>query len=191
MSYSHTSAFTDTACGPAPRWLVVYTSPRHEKRVNEFISERNIETFLPVYRATKQWKKRTPVELELPLFPSYLFVRIAPNARGRVLSAPGVLSILGNSHQALPVPDAEIEALRRGIEEHHAQPHSYLAVGEKVQIKAGPFSGFTGTLIRPKSGTRVVLTIDAIMQAVAIEIDIADLEPVATTDRRSLMSTLN
>ena len=189
MSCFEASAIPNT-CASAASWFAVYTAPRHEKRVNTLISERNIETFLPVYRATKQWKKRTPVELDLPLFPSYLFVRIAPNSRGRVLSTPGVLSFVGNSRQVLPVPDADIDALRHGIEQHHATPHPYLVVGEKVQVKAGPFSGFTGTLIRPKSGVRVVLTIDAIMQGVAIEIDVADVEPVSSS-RRLPISTLN
>ena len=190
MSRFEASPIADN-CASGASWFVVYTAPRHEKRVNTLISERNIETFLPVYRAAKQWKKRTPVELDLPLFPSYLFVRIAPDSRGRVLSTPGVLSFVGNSRQILPVPDSEIDALRQGIQKYRAIPHSYLAAGEKVRIKAGPFSGFTGTLIRPNSGVRVVLTIDAIMQGVAIEIDIADVEPVASSARRSLMSALN
>jgi transcription antitermination factor NusG len=167
---------SEDASQDAIRWFAVYTAPRHEKRVNELIAYRDIETFLPIHRVTKQWKKRSPVTLDLPMFPSYVFVRIANRARGRILSTPGVLSFVGNGHQAIPVPDREIEALRCGIEEYRAAPHSYLAVGEKVKIKAGPLSGFTGTLVRYKTGARVVLTIHAIMQSVAVEIDLANLE---------------
>jgi transcription antitermination factor NusG len=168
--------FSENASQVPIRWFAVYTAPRHEKRVNELIAYRDIETFLPIHRITKQWKKRSPVTLDLPMFPSYVFVRIADGARNRVLSTPGVLSLVGNGHQSIPVPDREINALRRGIEQYRAAPHSYHAVGEKVRIKAGPLSGFTGTLVRYKTGARVVLAIHAIMQGVAVEIDTADLE---------------
>lgn len=164
-----------------PRWFAVYTAPRHEKRVNELIAYRNIETYLPVYRTTKQWKKRRAVTLDLPMFPSYVFVRIADETRGRVLSTPGVLSFVGNRHHAIAVPDNEIEAIRRGIQQCRAEPHPYFAVGESVTIKAGPLSGFTGTLVRHRNRDRVVLAIHAIMQGVAVEIDLADLETATST----------
>ena len=61
----------------AANWFAVHTIPRHEKRVREQMADRRIETFLPVYHEERQWKKRAPVTLEMPLFPTYLFVRIA------------------------------------------------------------------------------------------------------------------
>jgi transcription antitermination factor NusG len=170
--------------GNDTQWFAVSTTPRHEKRVSELMTGRNIETFLPVYRTERQWKKRPPVTLELPLFPSYVFVRVPYMSRGRVLSTPGVLSFVGNGRHAIAIPDAEINALRNGIEQYRAEPHVYFAFGEKVKVKTGPLSGFTGTLIRQKTGARVVLTIDAIMQGVAVEIDLADLESAESPARR-------
>jgi len=162
------------------RWFAVYTAPKHEKRVAENIMTRNLEAFLPLYRASRHWKKRPPVTLELPLFPSYLFVRAAYRERGQILSSPGVLSIVGNGRHAVSIPDREIDALRSGIEQYHTEPHSYIAVGEKVNIISGPFAGFTGTLLRHRTGDRVVLTIDAIMQGVAVEIDSSYLVPMTS-----------
>jgi transcription antitermination factor NusG len=167
----------DTYSESEMHWFAICTAPRHEKRVNELISGRNIETFLPLYRTERHWKKRPPVTLELPLFPSYVFVRVPYPSRGRVLSTPGVLSFVGNGRQAIAISDSEIKALRDGISQYPAEPHAYFAVGEKVRIKAGPLAGFTGTLVRHKTGTRVVLMINAIMQGVAVEIDLADLQP--------------
>ena len=73
----------------SPRWFALYTTPRHEKHVSEILAHRQIETFLPLYRTTRQWKKSRPVDLELPLFPTYVFVRIARQARGAVLGTAG------------------------------------------------------------------------------------------------------
>jgi len=174
---------------PANKWFAVRTVPRHEKRVNERLSERNIHSYLPVYRATRQWKKRPALDIELPLFPSYVFVRIPYDARSRVLSAPGVLFILGNGRQAIPVPDPEIEAIRTGIENYQVEPHPRPAIGEKVRIQNGHLAGFTGILVREKSRARVVLSVDALMQGVAVEVDLRDVAPVHASSSTQYEST--
>jgi transcription antitermination factor NusG len=159
------------------RWFALYTTPRHEKHVSEMLAQRQIETFLPLYRTTRQWKKSRPVILELPLFPTYVFVRIAREARGAVLGVPGALSIVGSGREPWPLPDLEIEALRSGLLERKIEPHPYLNVGERVRIKAGVMAGIEGVLVRKKNDFRVVLTLDAIMRSVAVEVDADDIEP--------------
>ena len=163
-----------------PRWFALYTTPRHEKHVSELLAQREIKNFLPLYRTTRQWKKSRPVELELPLFPSYVFVRIAREARGAVLGTPGVLSIVGSAREAWSLPDLEIEALQSGLLERKIEPHAYLTVGERVRIKAGVMTGIEGVLVRKKHDLRVVLSLDAIMRSVAVEVDADDIEPVGT-----------
>jgi transcription antitermination factor NusG len=167
------------AVDSSPQWFAVYTTPRHEKHVSELLTERRIETFLPLYRAARQWKKSCPVVLDLPLFPTYVFVRLARRARGAVLGLPGVLSIVGSAREPWPLPDLEIEALRSGLHLRKVEPHPYLKVGEKVRIKAGAMAGVEGLLVRKKNDFRVVLTLDMLMQSVAVEVDADDLEPVS------------
>jgi transcription antitermination factor NusG len=159
------------------RWFAVYTTPRHEKHVSEILTERRIKTFLPLYRTTREWMKSHPVVLELPLFPTYVFVRIARQARGVILATPGVLSIVGSSRESWPLPDLEIEALRSGLLERKIEPHPYLNVGERVRITAGVMTGVEGVLVRKKNEFRVVLSLDSIMQSVAVEVDADDVEP--------------
>jgi len=160
----------------SPRWFALYTTPRHEKHVSEMLAQRQIETFLPLYRTTRQWKKSRPVDLELPLFPTYVFVRIAREARGAVLSMQGVLSIVGSGREPWPVPDPDIEAIRLGLQMGKIEPHPYLTVGERVRIKAGVMTGVEGILVRKKNDLRVVLSLDAIMRSVAVEVDADDIE---------------
>jgi transcription antitermination factor NusG len=162
----------------SPRWFALYTTPRHEKHVAEMLVQRGIDAFLPLYRTTRRWKKSVPVVLELPLFPTYVFVRIARQARGSVLCIPGVLSIVGSGREPWSLPDLEIDALRSGLLERKIEPHPYLNVGERVQIKAGVMTGVQGILVRKKNDLRVVLSLDAIMRSVAVEVDADDVEPV-------------
>src|SRR5665213_1280342 len=163
-----------------PRWFAVYTTPRHEKHVSEILAERQIETFLPLYRANRQWKKSSPVVLDLPLFPTYVFVRIARQARGVVLGTPGVLSIVGSSKESWPLPDFEIDALRSGLLERKIEPHPYLIMGERVRVMAG----VEGVLVRKKNDLRVVLSLDTIMRSVAVEVNADDIEPACTLAER-------
>lgn len=167
-----------------PRWFAVYTTPRHEKHVAELLADRGVEIFLPVYRTTRQWKKSRPVVLELPLFPTYVFVRISRQARGIVLGTPGVLSIVGSSRESWPLPNLEIEALRSGLLERRMEPHPYLIVGERVRIKAGVMAGVEGVLIRKKNEFRVVVSLVSIMQSVAVEVDADDVEIMNTLPPR-------
>ena len=167
-----------TASDSSLQWFAAYTTPRHEKHVAELLTERSIETFLPLYRTVRQWKKSSPVTLELPLFPCYLFVHISRSARGTVLGLPGVLSIVGSPKEPWPLPHFEIDALRLGAQMGKVEPHPYLKVGERVRIKAGSMAGVEGILVRKKNEFRFILTLEAIMRSVAVEVDANDLEPV-------------
>jgi transcription antitermination factor NusG len=168
-------------------WFAAYTNSHHEKRVASHFGERQIESFLPLYATLHRWKNRCEVDLDLPLFPNYVFVHIDPNDRIRVLEVPGVLSLVGFGRTLAPLSDFEIEALRSCIGQRKIEPHPYLVIGERVRIKAGPMTGMEGVLVRKKSNFRVVLELDVIMQCVAVEVDADDLEPAAKHAGRAIL----
>ena len=155
-----------------------YTKHSHEKRVGDHFSSRGIEFFFPSYRTTHRWKNRCKVELELPLFPTYIFARVAWSEHARVLAVPSVLSIVSNRRQPMPLSESEIEALRSSLRLVRTQPHPYLNVGERVRIKSGPLTGMEGIVLREGNGLRVVLTIELIMQSIVVEVEQWDLEIV-------------
>jgi transcription antitermination factor NusG len=159
-------------------WFAVSTIPRHEKRIFELLVEREVETFLPLYSAERKWKKRTPITLDLPLFPTYIFVRIAPEVRRLVLDVPGTISFVGNGRQAIPVPCREIETLRAGLNLRKSEPHPYIAIGDRVIIKSGPLAGLDGVLVRRKNAFRVILAVELIMRSISVEINLSELAHV-------------
>jgi transcription antitermination factor NusG len=153
-------------------WFAVYTTCRHEKRVALHMQQREIEHYLPLYVTKRKWRDGSKVVLELPLFPCYIFVRMQRSERARVLSIPGALAVVnGTGGDAAPVPDSAILALREGIATGKVEPHSLLTVGQRVRIHSGPFAGMFGVVTRKKSSFRVVLTLQQIMQSVAVEVD--------------------
>src|SRR5437879_4480246 len=99
-----------------PHWYATYTCAQHEKRVAAELGMREVEHFLPLYSSVRRWKDRR-VQLELPLFPGYVFVRLALRDRLRVLQIPSVVRLVGFSGHPTPLPDSEIETLRSGLSE--------------------------------------------------------------------------
>jgi len=173
-------------CSPEKRvelkWFAVYTSPRHEKRVGQYLNAREIEHYLPLYHVRRKWRDGSTVTLDLPLFPGYLFVHIERNDRVRLLEVPGVLNFVGGTgRRPASLPDAEIDALRAGLPLRHAEPHPLLIVGQRARIRSGALAGMEGIVVRQKGGLRVVLTMEMILQSVAVEVDASELEPLDAT----------
>jgi transcription antitermination factor NusG len=159
------------------RWYAAYTCANHEKRVAAELGARDVEHFLPLYGSVRRWKDRR-VTLDLPLFPGYVFVRIALCERLRALQIPSVVRLVGFGGLPTALPDTEIEIMRSGLSQSLcAEPHPFLAVGRRVRITAGPFAGLEGILKRKKNNLRVVVSLGLIQRSIAVDVDAADVRP--------------
>ena len=160
-------------------WYAAYTWARHEKQVARQLEERQIQAFLPTYKSVRRWKDRRKV-LELPLFPSYVFVQMNLHNRLDLLRLPGVLGLVCAQGKPVPVAGHEIQNLKQGIIGRTAvHPHPYLKTGHRVRVRSGVMAGVEGILIRRRGGARVVLSISLLQQSVSVNIDEADVEPVS------------
>jgi transcription antitermination factor NusG len=163
----------------APQWYAVRTRSRHEKRVREQLAARGIEPFLPLVERWRQWKDRRK-QVAFPLFPGYCFARFPQSMRLAVLTAQGVVEILGNHAGPIPVPESEIEAVRRLVESTLPyDPHPYLQEGMRVEVIRGPLAGVRGVLIRKGARARLVIGVTLIHQAASVELDALDVVPVS------------
>lgn len=159
-----------------PPWYAAYICANHEKRVAEQLGQRSVEHFLPLYKSVRRWKDRR-VQLELPLFPGYVFVRMPLRDRLRVLEIPSVARLVSFNGIPAALPEEEIESLREALVGRlRAEPHPYLTIGRRVRIKAGPLEGREGILLRKKGNFRVVISIDLIQRSMIVDVDAADIE---------------
>jgi len=162
-------------------WYAGYTASRHEKRVAEHFAQRGVEHFLPLYETIHRWNNGRH-RVQLPLFPGYIFVRIALRDRLRVIEVPGFVRLVGFNSLPHPLPEADInrmkEALNKGV---LAEPYPYLTVGTRVEIRNGPMQGMTGILLRRQNKCRVVISVDLIMRSMAVEVEASDVVQVRSS----------
>jgi transcription antitermination factor NusG len=159
-------------------WYALYTKPRHEKKVNTLLIEKKIEVYLPVIERLSQWKDRKK-KIEEPLFKSYIFTNFLYKNRFDVLQTDGVVKIINFNGEPAVVPDWQIASLKKMLEcPETLQLEQYIRPGELAEVLAGPLSGMKGTVVRRKGKSRLVLTIDGIMQSVSVEVEEGNLKKI-------------
>jgi transcription antitermination factor NusG len=159
-------------------WYAVHTRSRHEKSIAARLDSQATEVFLPLHRSRHTWKNGVHAEVDLPLFPCYIFARVGINDRLRLLQTPGVLGFAASSARPTAIPNEDIALLRTATAKLEAEPHPYLSCGDRVRIVAGALAGLEGILTRRKQECRVVLSIEAIMRSIAVEVSEFDIEPM-------------
>lgn len=158
-------------------WFAIHTKAHHESVAARFVGARGYEHFLPVYRSRRQWSDRVKI-VEVPLFAGYFFVRLGTGSHTPILEAPGVVNIVGFGGVPAPIPEAEVEAVRRlAVSGLSACPHPYLKSGDRVRIKGGPLQHLEGTLQKVRNQWRFVLTVELLQRAVSVEVDSELVEP--------------
>lgn len=175
-------------------WFAILTKAGREKHATLLLENSGFECCLPISKSSRKWSDRIK-EIELPLFPGYLFCRMNPNDRLPVLMTPGVVQIVGAGKTPIPVPEQEIAAIQR-VEKSglSAMPWPYLRVGHVVKIEEGPLRGISGIVIRIKSGLKLVLSVQLLQRSVAVEIDrgwIGGAYPVNAVAQRVASNSLH
>jgi len=170
-------------------WYAAYTCANHEKGVARELERRSVECLLPLYESVRRWQDRR-VRLDLPLFPSYVFVRLALCDRFHVLGIPGVVRLVGFNGRPTPLPVAEIEMIRTCLAQRHPmRPHQYLQRGQRVRVLSGPLTGLVGAVVRRANRTRLVISLELLRRSVAVDIDVADVVPLFTVKATEVASS--
>ncbi|MDZ4796668.1 MAG: UpxY family transcription antiterminator [Bryobacteraceae bacterium] len=158
----------DTAALP---WYALRVRSRHERVVEEMLRRKGWEAFVPVYKDRRRWADRIKV-VEFPLFPGYVFCRLEVNNRLPVVNTPGVVEILGNGRELLPVENAEIRSLQTLMASGlNCEPWERLMTGDEVQIDAGPLKGLHGSVVDIRKGLRLVLAVTLLHRSVLVAIE--------------------
>jgi transcription termination/antitermination protein NusG len=163
-----------------PRWYAVHTRCQHDKKVARQLTEEGIVTFLPLMLVPHRWSDRKKI-VEVPLFPGYLFVRIAWSVQMQlcVLRVPGVAGFVGVKGHGTPIPDEQILDLQTVLSHKlHCECRPLLQEGQRVRVRGGCLDGVEGVLVQGFSDRSLVLSVDAIQRSIIIRINGYEIEPV-------------
>ena len=152
-------------------WFALQVAPKMEMRVVTALQGKNYEMLLPTYKERRNWSDRIKL-VEVPLFPGYVFCRLAERCIGRAIATPGVRKIVGFGGKPYPLEGHEITAIQKIIEsEVAAMPWPFVRVGERVRIGEGPLAGVIGVVTRVKNQERLIVSVEMLMRSVAVDID--------------------
>src|SRR5262245_13623926 len=153
------------------QWYAVQLRPRFEKVVSLHLREKGYEAYLPMYRSRRRWSDRTK-QIELPLFPGYIFCKFDVKQRLPILVVPGVMSVVGCGKTPLAIPETEIEAVQRVINSGLTYgPWPSLCVGQWVCVKYGPLQGLEGAVQEVRNTYQLIISVTLLSRSVSVTID--------------------
>ncbi len=156
------------------RWVVAHTRPRTEKKLADWCGKQGFEVTLPLFKGVKKYPGKTAI-FEKPLFPNYLFLRLAPHQNRLVYQSDYVANLLEVHDQELF--DRQLADILQALDSDLEIVLAPLIVaGSRVAIKSGPLRGLEGTVEQRAGRMMVHLRLDFISQAAAVKIDASDLE---------------
>lgn len=159
-------------------WFVVYTKPRHEKKSAEFMRILGIEVFLPLRKELRNWSDRKKW-VEMPLFPSYLFVNIFEEDYKQVTSTYGVVRFIYSEGKPAKISDSEIISIKKLTEISSAIPmevrDEMFEVGDETIVRSGPLKGLKAKLIEFKGKSRIAVEIINLGKTILVEMDKSNL----------------
>ena len=159
-------------------WYALQVRPRFEKQVASTLLGKGYEGFLPLYLCRRRWSDRMK-NVELPLFPGYMFCRLDLTRRLPVLMTPGVIQFVGIGRTPVPVDESEMSAVLAVVASGFAaEPHPYIEVGQRVRIDRGTLSGVEGIVLSSKKPARLIVSISLLQRSVSVEIDEAWVRPI-------------
>lgn len=160
------------------RWYAIYTRSRFEKRTHALLLEQQVEAYLPLVDSWRVWSDRRK-RIQVPLLSSYLFVHTDPaNYHNylRILNTPGAVRFIGFEGKPVPIPDQQIEALKR-LSSHGVAMEAMAETpppGSPVTVSAGPLKGLQGEVVHSGSGKKtVIIRIDALDKCITANIPLA------------------
>ncbi len=157
-------------------WHVVYTYPNTEKKVYQELTRRQITVFLPTTKVLRQWSDRKK-QLEVPLFPSYVFVKVRFKEMWMVTLVDGVARFVKFNGTPAVISESEIDLIKKvisGTENVHNE-NDCVVEGDYVQIEHGPLAGLQGRVMTKKGKKRLYLTLISLNKNISVEIEALNL----------------
>jgi transcription antitermination factor NusG len=160
------------------KWLAVYTRPRWEKKVNQLLADKGIESYCPLNKVRRKWSDRVKV-VEEPLFKSYVFVKVNEEEKARVRLTNGAINFVYWNGKPAIIKEKEIVTIKRFLDEYEnvlAQPNS-IALNQRVRVTNGTLMDQEGKVMGI-GHKRAIVAIDSLGYVLIAHIDRSKLASI-------------
>ncbi|WP_423147192.1 UpxY family transcription antiterminator [Rubrolithibacter danxiaensis] len=157
-------------------WYTAYTYPNLEKKVYGQLLKQQVKAYLPMQRVIREWSDRRK-ELEIPLFPNYVFINISEKDRCSLFHITGLLRFVSFNGRPALISDEEISNIQKA-ENANPEIEPHLIQGEDVLIVKGPFTGLKGKFYTKRGKSRFGIRLNALHQSLSLEIAISDIRRI-------------
>jgi len=165
---------------PEKKWYALYTKQKKKKKIDSLLVRKGIESWCPLQKIERQWSDRKKI-IEDPLFKSYVFVRIDPSERTKVLMTDGVLNFVYYLGKPAVIKDEEIMTIKKYLAEKDASITILNEEGYRAEMKIivnhGVFMGNEGTVIRGGK-KKVYVKLESLGQVMVVEFPAEYLSPL-------------
>jgi transcription antitermination factor NusG len=152
------------------KWFVLYIKHNFGKKIEQQCEKLDIEVFFPVITTIKKWSDRKK-EVEVPIFPSYIFINGTEKERLQALSINGVVKSVMFNKEIATLRVSEIETIKRIIgTEKFIDTCNSISVGSKVKVISGPLTGVEGVLAEIKGKKVFSLVLETINSSILVDI---------------------
>src|SRR3989442_5006628 len=160
------------------KWYALQVRPRFEKIVGLHLNHKGYEEYLPLYRSRRRWSDRIK-EVDLPLFPGYIFCKFDVLHRLPILLVPGVMSVVGMGRNPLAVDEHEISAVQNVVKSGLTyQPSGFICTGQMARVERGPLRGLVGIVVATKQNCSLVISVNLLQRSVSVEVDSDSVMPL-------------
>ena len=167
------------------KWYVAHTFSGYENKVasniETVVENRNLHDWIqdvvvPTETVVEIKDDGTKKEVERKIFPGYVLIKMVMNDDSWyvVRNTRGCTGFVGPGSKPEPLSEAEVE--RMGVEVHTETKVDF-AVGDNVEIVAGPLKGFVGLVKEIDTKTRKVkVEVSMFGRDTSAELDLAQVK---------------
>ena len=160
------------------KWYAVYTRSRWEKKVNNLLLQKGVESYCPLNKVRRKWSDRIKL-VEEPLFKSYVFVKVDEVNRTAVRMTDGVINFVYWDGKPAVIKEKEIQAIKLFLDEHENVELVKMDIkpNDRVRVVSGPMMDTEGKVLEIRN------------KVARVAIDSLGYILVANIDRSKLIST--
>ncbi len=167
------------------QWYALYTRSKHEKKVQFYLEQKDIETFLPMRMEIRQWSDRKK-KVKAILFPNYIFVRTHPVNFWEITSLPGAIRLVGIGRTPSSIPDTVIDSIQKvvGGDTMIEVGSLNLSRKDKVRVTNGPFMGVEGRFVRLGVKNMLIIEIELLNRSIMLELSPGQVQKLEKLDNK-------